>query len=437
MNLSTPDFLASRLAQPVAVLGGALSGNGATRLLSKLGAAAVVYDKKGEEFTEASARRHSLVIFSPGFSLHHGWLERARKAGCICIAEIDFASLFWKGRIIAVTGTNGKTTLTEFLAHALSTAGMRAFAAGNIGIPFSQLVSDEDGGSPEMTAVCEVSSFQAEQLGHFNADALLWTNFAEDHLERHGSMEAYFSAKWELMLRTPPGRFFAGSSVKRYASQFGRAVPSGSRSPTGSHVRSGAFVSTEGQPGDSRLAGTAFESYPQRENILLAQAWWRAEGLDEAAFFAAAATFRTGRHRLSKVATIDGVTFWNDSKATNFHAVEAALAGFPRPVVLIAGGRSKGADLAAFVRRIAPRIAHAILIGETGPALAAACESMGVAHKLSANLDEAVRNAAAAAQPDGDVILSPGFSSFDMFRNYEDRGDHFERAVNELNAARV
>jgi UDP-N-acetylmuramoylalanine--D-glutamate ligase len=425
MPLATPDFLGSRLARPVAVMGEAVSGRGAIALLSRLGARAVVYDRNGTEFTAEAALGHEVVVFSPGFSLHHPWLDLARKSGSICMAEIDFASLFWTGRIVAVTGTNGKTTLTEFLARALGGAGRRALAAGNIGLPFTQLVADEDGGAPDVTAVVEVSSFQAEQLGHFFADGLLWTNFAEDHLERHSSMGAYFAAKWELVLRTPPGHFFAGSSVQRYAAQFGRAVPPG------------AYVPTEGQPGDSRLAGTPFATYPQRENFILAAAWWKSEGLDEVTLYSAAKAFSLGRHRLSSAGTIDGVNYWNDSKATNFHAVEAALAGFSKPVVLIAGGRSKGGDLAAFARRVAPRVAHAVLIGETGHALGAAFEAIGTPHSVCATLDEAVRAAAALGHPDGDVLLSPGFSSFDMFQNYEDRGDSFEKAVAELRTVRV
>jgi UDP-N-acetylmuramoylalanine--D-glutamate ligase len=425
MPFVIPEFLRSRIAPPVAILGGGVSGEGALALLSKLGAKGVVYDQKGAEFTPEKARRHGLAIFSPGFSPRHPWIERARSCGCMCMAEIDFASLFWQGRIVAVTGTNGKTTLTEFLAHALGRAGRRALAAGNIGLAFSRLAAEEDGGTPEATVICEVSSFQAEQLGHFYADGLLWTNFAEDHLERHSRLEGYFAAKWELVLRTPPGRFFAGSSVQRYAEEFGRPLP----------LR--ACVATERQPGDSRLAGTPFASYPQRENFILAEAWWRSEGLEDATLFAAAQSFHLGRHRLSKVETIEGITFWNDSKATNFHAVEAALAGFDEPVVLIAGGRSKGGDPAGFLRRIAPRVEHAVLIGETGPILAAACAACGVSHQACSSLEDAVRQAAAAAHPGGNVVLSPGFSSFDMFRNYEDRGDRFERAVAELHAARV
>lgn len=409
----------------MAVFGSGVSGDGALALLSRLGARAAVYDRNGAEFTAEKAHEHGLVVFSPGFSLHHPWLELARKAGCICMAEIDFASVFWFGRIVAVTGTNGKTTLTEFLAHALCGTGRRARAAGNIGLPFTRLVADEDGGAPQTLAICEVSSFQAEQLGHFHADALLWTNFAEDHLERHAGMEAYFAAKWELVTRTPSDRFLAGSSVWRYAAQIKRPM------------NPGVCIPTEGQRGDTRLEGTPFAFYPQRENFILAAAWWQREGLDEAALYAAARTFRLGRHRLSRVAEIDGVTYWNDSKATNFHAVEAALAGLWGPTVLIAGGRSKGGDLAGFVRRIAPRVAHAVLIGETGPALAAVFGECGVTHATCETLDDAVRGAAAAAQPGGNVLLSPGFASFDMFRSYEDRGDRFERAVTELQAARV
>src|SRR5580692_10037228 len=141
MPLAIPEFLSSRLARPVAVFGSGVSGEGAVALLSKLGARATLYDRKGLEFTPERARGHGLVVFSPGFALLHPWLETARKSGCICMAEIDFASLFWRGRIVAVTGTNGKTTLTEFLAHALRAAGRDARVAGNIGTALSRVAS--------------------------------------------------------------------------------------------------------------------------------------------------------------------------------------------------------------------------------------------------------------------------------------------------------
>jgi UDP-N-acetylmuramoylalanine--D-glutamate ligase len=283
MKFEIPEFLSTRLTKPAGVLGAGVSGSGALELLSRIGATAEVYDAKGKEFDADAAGRHGVVVFSPGFHLHHPWLELARKAGCICMAEIDFAALFWRGRIVAVTGTNGKTTLAEFLAHALVSSGLRARACGNNGLAFSRLAADENGGTPEDIAVCEVSSFQAEQLGHLWADAVLWTNFAEDHLERHPGLEAYFMAKWELVLRTRTGRFLAGTSVQHYAEKYRRPMPAGS------------CVVTEGRAADARLAGTPFENYPMRENFVLAAAWWSLEGLDEALLFAAARTFRTGR----------------------------------------------------------------------------------------------------------------------------------------------
>jgi UDP-N-acetylmuramoylalanine--D-glutamate ligase len=423
MPFSIPDFLQSRLRQPVAVLGGGVSGTGVQPLLAALGATAEVYDAKGREFTAEAARRHGLVLFSPGFAPEHPWLRLADAAGGLALGELDFASLFWRGRVVAITGTNGKTTLTEFLVHALRAAGETAHAAGNIGRPFSQLVAETGGGDAMQTAVCEVSSFQSETLQHFRADTTLWTNFAEDHLERHPGMEAYFSAKWHLVARTAPGGLFTGASVHRFARKFGRTLPES------------AALATEQALADPRLAGTVFADYPQRENYLLAAAWWRASGRDETALLAAATTFRLGRHRLARVGEHGGVTFWNDSKATNFHAVEAALARFPRPVLLIAGGKAKGGDLAGFVRRIAPRVKHAFLIGETQTELATFCTAGHVAHTVCATLAEAVRGALAQATAGDAVLLSPGFASFDQFRNYEDRGDQFEQLIRELTPA--
>ncbi|MDO8540946.1 MAG: UDP-N-acetylmuramoyl-L-alanine--D-glutamate ligase [Opitutaceae bacterium] len=420
MSLVVPSFLAPLLAAPVAVFGGGVSGEGLRALLAALGAEATIYDEKtgrGALFTLDDAARHRLVVFSPGFSPEHPWLAGARSVGIECLGELDFASLFWSGRLVAITGTNGKTTLTEFLTHALRTVGRDARATGNIGDPFSRLVVMTGGGARDSMAVCEVSSFQAETLKHFRADATLWINFAEDHLERHAGLEGYFSAKWKLVAHTDPDNVFVGSSVQRFARKFDRPLTTV------------AAIATEDQPADPRLARTPFAEYPQRENFLLAAAWWRTAGFDEAALHAAARTFQLGRHRLARVAERDGVTYWNDSKATNFHAVEAALARFTTPVVLIAGGKSKGGDLAGFVHRIAPRVKHAVLMGETAADLAFHGSTFRMAHSTCATLAEAVRRASELAAPGEHVLLSPGFASFDMFRNYEDRGEQFEQLV--------
>ena len=424
MPLTIPGFLQSRLARPVAVFGAGVSGEALRGLLGALGAQVTVYDAHGTEYTSAAAERHALVVFSPGFVPAHPWIRIARAAGCLCLGEVDFASLCWHGRIVAVTGTNGKTTLTEFLAHALRGIGWKALPTGNIGRSFSQLVLDESGGASETIAVCEVSSFQAETLRYFHAEAALWTNFAEDHLERHEGLGAYFSAKAELAARSDA--VFAGSSVRAWIQAHPMAPEVEARF---------VWVGTEGRPADPRLSGSPFADYPQRENFLLAAAGGRAARLDEAALLAAARTFRLGRHRLARVEEIEGVTFWNDSKATNFHAVEAALARFPAPVLLIAGGKAKGGGLDAFVGRIARRVRHAFLIGETAPALASACAAAGVAHTACPSFADAVRLAAEAGAPGDHVLLSPGFASFDMFHNYEARGDQFEKMVRERRTA--
>lgn len=424
MALPIPTALAEVLAHPVAVFGAGVSGRAVVSLVSSLGGTAVVFDEQGggerEDFRAADARSHRLVVFSPGFAPSHRWIVAARAAGCVCLGEIDFASLFWRGSLIGITGTNGKTTLTEFLAFALGEVGRNAYATGNIGHSFSQLVVEQGGGVFDDIAICEISSFQAETLVHFRADATLWTNFAEDHLERHPGMRAYFDAKWRLVQRTAGGVVLAGTSVQAYAIEAGCPLP-----PE-------ACVATAEQPADVFLIGTPFEHYPQRENFLMAQAWWRSAGLCETALYESARRFRVGRHRLSRVRELGGVTFWNDSKATNFHAVEGALANFPAPVVLIAGGKSKGGDLAAFVARIAPRVKHACLIGETRSVLATFFAIRGIAHTVCGSLDEAVGCAAERAAPGDNVLLSPGFASFDQFRGYADRGDQFEQKVNAL-----
>lgn len=420
MPLTVPGFLAPLLSVPVAVLGGGLSGRAVLGLLESVGASGVLYDEKpgaGLVFTPAQASSHRLVVFSPGFAVDHPWLATAARSGCVCLGELDFASLFWKGRIVAITGTNGKTTLTEFITHALRSVGAEAHGTGNIGYSFSRLAAELGGGGESSVAVCEVSSYQSETLWHFRADAVLWTNFAEDHLERHPGLASYFSAKHKLLSLAPEGCVFVGSSVRHHAASLRFRLPAGSQ------------LESEGLAKDARLEGTVFASYPQRENFELALAWWRSEGRPPAALYAAARSFRLGRHRLALVAEHAGVQWWNDSKATNFHAVEAALSSFPAPVHLIAGGKAKGGDIPAFVARIAPRVRHAYLIGETRDLLASSCASSHVACSLHSTLEDAVASAASSAREGETVLLSPAFASFDMFRGYDHRGEVFESLV--------
>lgn len=417
-----PANLARLLGRPVAIFGAGVSGLGVRELLARIGAAGRIYDEHaagaGSDFTPEHAARHGLVVYSPGFSPRHPWLAAARAAGGRCVGELDFASLFWTGELLAITGTNGKTTLTEFLAHALSLAGRPAHVAGNVGYPLSRCVVEQAG--RVQVAVCEVSSFQAETLEFLRPTAVLWTNFAEDHLERHAGMDDYFAAKWRLVERASSADVFAGTSVQRQAARTGRTLPPG------------AAIATEGIARDAALAGTVFADYPQYENFLLAAAWWRHAGLPMDKLYAAARSFALGAHRLAAVRTVSGVTWWNDSKATNFHAVEAALGTFARPVLWIGGGRAKGGDLGGFVRRLTGRVGHAFLIGETAAVLAGHCRAAGIPATVCASLAEAVTAAAKLAAAGDHVLLSPAFASFDMFRGYDDRGRQFIQLVEKL-----
>lgn len=411
------------LHRPVAIFGGGVSGRGAAGLVAALGGSSVTYDRAAErpharEFTGSQAATHGVVVLSPGFAPTHPWVQVARSAGCEVLGELDFASLAWPGEIIAITGTNGKTTLTELLTHALCQIGRDARAVGNVGTAFCD--AWRTAATAESIAVCEVSSFQAETLRFFEASATLWSNFAEDHLERHGTMEAYFRAKYTLVKRTRGRLVFFGPSVLQAARALGCELPVD------------RCVPFEGVSVDPRVEATVFGRVPQRENYLLVRALWNHFGWGEDRLIAAAGSFRLGPHRMAHVAELRGAGYWNDSKGTNFHAVEAALSGFERPVLWIGGGRAKGGDIAGFASRIAPRIRTAFVIGETREILAEQFRRLAVPVVVCETLRDAVIHARDAAVAGDQVLLSPGFASFDMFKGYDDRGRQFEAIVADL-----
>ena len=272
-----------------------------------------------------------------------------------------------------------------------------------------------------LVAIVEVSSFQAEDLRHFTPEAVLWTNFDEDHLDRHGDLESYFRAKFRLIERMMPGGILVvGESVVSAARSFGIELPAE------------AIVATRADVADTVPAGSVFDSWPQRENWAILCKYWQVRGIPMRHLEESARLFRVPPHRLRKVAENKGIEFWNDSKGTNFHAVQAALSQFSSPVRWIGGGKWKGGDLARFVRNIAPLIDAAYLIGETADELKRHFEQLGKTARCYPSLQDAVVAAAKDAPAPSVILLSPGFSSFDQFRGYAERGLVFERAASAL-----
>ncbi|MCH2156052.1 MAG: NAD(P)-binding protein [Opitutales bacterium] len=411
------------LEQPVAVLGAGLSGRAAAEALERRGYAVVIYDRDSgrgtvDDFSPKAAAEHRLCIVSPGFAEDHPWLVTARKQGCVIRSELWLGRQFWKGKIIGVTGTNGKTTLTRLLAHAFSVAGFDAQAVGNVGLPLCAIVDDSKNHADSI-AVCEISSFQAESSQELHLNGLIWTNFAEDHLDRYASMEAYFAAKaWlfeSLVFEAP---VIAGESVFAFADEAKINLP----------------ISVERAPKIARAClPPAFRLGPRGETFHQGAALWQALGLSLEHWREAASSFQFDRHRLEFCGEQEGVRFWNDSKATNFHACLAAVDGIEGPIFWIGGGRSKGGDLDGFAEQLSSDISAAYIVCADPEAISRSFTPF-MTTKDYDQLDSAVNDAYLDAMHcgGGDVLFSPAFSSLDQYDSFADRGDAFVDAVRRL-----
>lgn len=408
------------LEKPVAVFGAGLSGKAASDLIRSRGGNTIVYDELSsdfpQEFTSLIAQQHSLVIASPGFSAGHPWMIAAREAGCEVIGELDLACLLWEGRVVAITGTNGKTTLVEFIKHALCFAGLEAYAVGNIGYPFASLVKEAH--SPEAWAVVEVSSFQAELMKYFRADSIVWSNLSEDHLDRYESMESYFDAKARLLKVARGKSVCVGKDVAAFCAEIGRELPSNT------YVLDRSFIRVP--------ENSVFSLKPQRVNFQLAAVLFRSWGYDPEMLHDAVKTFRQSPHRLLPVSKINGIEFWNDSKATNFSSAEAALKNFQCPIYWIGGGRAKGGRIEAFAQRIGHRIKKAFMTGDTANDMCAVFDRFQVPSQSFESLEQATLAAYKEASEGSVVLFSPGFASQKPFRNYSERGECFERVVHDI-----
>jgi len=341
---------------PVAILGEGKSGQALQGLLRKLGWDYLTFDQDGSSFDEQDLNKISLVVHSPGFRSDHPWILRAARYRKEIVNEIDFAARFLDGKVIAITGTNGKSSLTTLLAHVWKKIGLSGFAGGNLGRPLSAIVAEEE--CKNSHTFLEISSFQARNIRFLKPDALLWTNFTADHLNFHQSEREYFKAKHRLVERTLSASTWVSSQVVEAALSFS--------SPLSDEIKvvPTEFTESFGLPSDHFLL-----TYPQRENLALAYAWLRAEGLDRETISAALADYLPEPHRLSKVCTIHSVSFWNDSKATNLGSAVAACRNFSDPVLWIGGGQSKGENLDEYGTALSPYIERAFLIGEVAEKL--------------------------------------------------------------------
>lgn len=412
-----------------AIFGAGSSAQAARSLALAKGIDVVLIDEAGEgdrtTFGADDVSDFDSFIFSPGFAAEHPWRALAEASGLTCLSEIAFAARYWKGRMIGITGTNGKSTLTALLDQALRRAGQSSVATGNIGYPFSEAVLSASN-HEEAYAVIEVSSFQAELSEDLGLDALLWTNFAEDHLDRYLTMARYYEAKARLFkCLKKDGICVVGPEVAHWI----KSVPNDFDAYTIARKDS---VRVLGLSSDS-----VFRSYPYSENFSLALEFWSFLDLPSAPLIEAANAFSLAPHRLALTAEFAGVRFWDDSKATNFHATLAALESVERPIVWIGGGRAKGGNVEAFAQKVAGHLAVAVLYGEVGGRLAQALEDSLDSIHVYTYFEDAVRAAArlAAAIPHSNVLLSPGFSSFDQFKSYEERGKSFTDTVLSLKSA--
>ena len=403
--------------KPAAILGAGVSGNGAGTLLRALEWEYQIYDERGRAFGLAEAQACSVVVVSPGFKVDHPWLVHARTAGVEIFGEADFASMFWPGPVVAVTGTNGKTTLVRFIERLLREAGRPARALGNVGESFAAAAAEKP--RSDETAVLELSSFQTETLRLLRPEVVVWTNFAEDHIDRHRNLTDYFRAKGRLVEALPEGgTFLAGASVVESAEALEILL-----------TRSPLVASAEEASGTDLPAFSPFRALPQRETLALGLAFAREAGIPLEVVKKALAEFRGDPHRMEKVATVGRTTFWNDSKATNFSAALAACRHFAGKALWIGGGKDKGGDLTGFARRLSDLVAGAYLVGETGPVMAKALADLGSPVTLCESLAKAVRAAYDDAREIADVLFSPGFASLDAYSGYEERGKSFVNLV--------
>ena len=383
-----------------------------------------------------------LIVLSPGVPALRQ-VEAARAAGVKITGELELAARFVEASLVAITGTNGKSTTTTLTGEILQATGRPTFVGGNLGVPLAEAVGSPAAG-PDGFCVVEASSFQLETVERFRPRVAVLLNVTADHLDRYPDLEAYGRAKAQIFSAQTPADFAVINADDELVERLSRDVRSRRLSlSTRQRLHEGGWI--EGDSLCLRLPGGDLERYPaappgligrhNQENALASLLAGRLAGASPEEARRALMAFRPLAHRMELVAETAGVAYFDDSKGTNVGAVVAALSGFPRPVVLIAGGRDKGGAYEPLARAMKEVGRGAVLIGEAAERIAEALSPV-VPVARAATMDEAVVRAAALARAGDAVVLSPACSSFDMFRNYEHRAQVFRAAVDRLAAER-
>ena len=378
-----------------------------------------------------------LIVTSPGVPTAQPVFDAARSRGVEIIGELELASRFVKGRIIAITGTKGKSTTTTLVGRMLGAAGKPVLVGGNIGVPVSAQV---DVSTPDTLHVVETSSFQLETTSTFRPWIAVWLNFADDHLDRHPTVESYADAKarifrnqtaddWAVLNADDALVMRRGEETRAKRLSYSLAGAAGAN-----FVVDGDWIVTRSATGVERLFPVSAVEMTGRHmlhNVLAATAVSSIAEVPPATMAAALTGFHGLEHVMEPAGEFEGVRFINDSKATNVEAARRSIEAFDRGVVAIVGGKYKGGDLRELREPLAARGRAVIAIGEAAPLVREALADTVPVTEAS-SMKDAVRRGYEAASPDGVVLLAPACASFDWFRDYAERGRTFKYEVQRL-----
>jgi len=384
-------------------------------------------------------RRQDLIVVSPGVPLDTPEVKQVVAFGLTVIGELELASRYLLGDIVAITGSNGKTTTTTLVGKILSDAGLPTQVGGNIGLPVIDLVAKS---TPETVNVLEVSSFQLETIEEFHPRIAVILNITPDHLDRHGSFEKYVAAKERIFERQGPGDALVLNGDDRVTQMSAARAKSevfwfsGTKAVRrGAFVRDGVIVWVEKEGGVTEpimpVSEVHLKGAHNIENVLAAVCSARLAKVSAESIRASVATFTAVEHRLELVRKLNGVEFYNDSKATNVDATMKAVSSFSKGIHLILGGKDKDSDYGTMAELLKERVKAVYTIGSAAEKIER--QLHGVVKMVAAGtMQTAVTEAAKAAAAGDVVLLSPACSSFDQFENYEHRGRVFRQLVDEL-----